>query len=142
MFIFSSSGKNLSENPQFAKQLTFEIPEHNAVHTLDILPEFVARLAKLGTHFALDHFGRGFSSFKYLRDIKIKYLKVDGSYIRNIDKDTNNQFFVHVITQLAHNLGISVIAANIETETELFTLEHLDFDGVQGYYVGKPSEVL
>lgn len=134
--------KTLSENPQFAKRLTFEIPEHNAVHTLDILPEFVARLDKLGTHFALDHFGRGFSSFKYLRDIKIKYLKVDGSYIRNIDKDTSNQFFVHVITQLAHNLGITVIAANVETETELFTLEHLDFDGVQGYYVGKPSEGL
>jgi diguanylate cyclase (GGDEF)-like protein len=132
----------LSANPTVAKQMIFEIPEHTAIHELEVLPSIVSQLEKLGSHFSLDHFGRGFSSFKYLRDLKISYVKVDGSYIRNIDKDTGNQFFVHVISQIAHNLDIKVVAENVETELEVTALQNLNIDGMQGYYVGKPSENL
>ena len=131
--------ETLAENPDFARQLIFELPEQVAIHELDNLTAMVKRIKKLGSEFCLDHFGRGFASFKYLKDLPVDYLKIDGSYIRHIELDTGNQFFVHVVTEIAHNLSIKVIAENVEYATERETLENLNVDGIQGYYIGEPS---
>ncbi len=134
--------ETITENPVAANKLILEFPEQVALHDLTSLQTIVQRLHKLGCEFSLDHFGRGFASFKYLKTIHVDYLKIDGSYIRHIDKDTGNQFFVHVVTEIAHNLGIKTIAENVETQNETDMLKSLNVDGVQGYHIGKPKDKL
>ncbi len=130
----------LKVHKKYAKRLIFEIPEHGAINELEKVKTAINTLTPLGCEFSLDHFGRGFSSVKYLRNLDISYLKIDGSYTRHIDQDTENQFFVHVLTEIAHNLDIHVIAENIETQEEVNTLRSMNIDGLQGYLFGKPAE--
>lgn len=134
--------ETMAENPTAAKNIILEFPEQVAIHNVESLRAIINRLHKLGCEFSLDHFGRGFASFTYLKNIQIDYLKIDGSYVRHIDQDTGNQFFVHVVTEIAHNLGIKTIAENVETQQEMDMLQSLNVDGVQGYYIGKPSDQL
>jgi EAL domain-containing protein (putative c-di-GMP-specific phosphodiesterase class I) len=101
--------------------------------------EFIERLAALGCRSGIDHFGRGFSSYGYLRSLKIDYLKIDGSYINDIGAEEDNQFFIQSLTAAAHSIGIKVIAQSVETDAERKTLELMNLDGVQGYLVGKPE---
>lgn len=133
-------GGVLTESPHFAKRLILELPEYTAVQELSILQKSIDQFSKLDVEFSLDHFGRGFTSLKYLSSLKVSYLKIDGSYVHNVHRDANNQFFIHIVTEIAHNLDIKIIAENVENAEELTTLRTLNVDGVQGYFVGKPDE--
>ena len=122
-----------------ASKLIFEVPEYGAVRELDAVREMVTRLGALGCRFCLDHFGRGVTSFGYLSTLKIHYLKIDGSYIRGIDRDQDNQFFVHSVAGIARGLDIQVIAEAVETQEEWDALRNLRVDGIQGYIAGRPA---
>jgi EAL domain-containing protein (putative c-di-GMP-specific phosphodiesterase class I) len=66
---------------------------------------------------------------------------MDSSYTRDIDDDKNNQYFLRLMVDLAHRLGINVLAESVESQEEKHTLEKLFIDGCQGYYVGKPAQL-
>ncbi len=128
-----------NKNKTIAKRLILEIPEAAVLNAMTNFNHLVAELGPLGCEFSLDHFGRGFSSFQYLSTLNVNYIKIDGCFIRNIDKDIDNQFFLHVLTEIAHTVDIKVIAENIEKETELKALRETVIDGLQGYIIGKPT---
>ncbi|HLF98197.1 MAG TPA: EAL domain-containing protein [Methylococcaceae bacterium] len=123
-----------------ASRLIFEVPEYAAVRSMDALKQLIQQLQPYGCHFSIDHFGRGFTSFAYLHSLRVDFLKIDGGYIRGIDGDKDNQFFVQALAKTAHEIDVRVIAENVETEAELNILESLYVDGAQGYLIGRPGE--
>ncbi|QLG89641.1 EAL domain-containing protein [Chitinibacter bivalviorum] len=126
----------LAAKPELAYQLCFELPEQEAVTQLDDLRTFIEEVGKLGVQVGLDNFGRGFSSFTYLSTLKVHYLKVDGSFSKDIDQNRENQFFMDAMVKIAHGLDLVVIAKSVETPAEQTMLESLRVDGVQGFGVG------
>ncbi len=124
-----------------AARLSFEFSEYDVARHETGIGEMLARISRFGCGFGVDHCGRGFASFGYLAFLKIDYLKIDGSYVRNIDRDRGNQFLVQAISSIAHGLDIRVIAEAVETEAERDILPKLYVDGLQGYLIGKPSSL-
>lgn len=122
-----------------AGNLVFEMAEFGAVAILDEVRGLVQLLERYGCRFSLDHFGRGLSSFAYLHSIKAHYLKVDGSYMRSLGKNRDNQFYLQSLTKIAHGLDVRVIAESIESEEQWDLLSTLNIDGAQGYFIGRPE---
>lgn len=133
--------ETLSPIPETAARIIFETSEYGAIANIDAVKSFLTRIGPMGAKFALEHFGRGFTSFAYLPSLRIDHLKIDGSYIRQIDTQPDNRFFVQAMAKTAHDLEIRVIAENVESPEELATLKALKVDGVRGYLIGHPSEV-
>ncbi|MDP1708670.1 MAG: EAL domain-containing protein [Gammaproteobacteria bacterium] len=130
----------LRASPEANGRIAFEVTEYGVLENLDALRLFIRRIGEFGAKVGLDHFGRGFSSFDYLSTVKIDYLKIDGSYIRGIPQNRDNQLFVDSVIKIAHGLDFEVIAESVETEEEWLTLSALRLDGVQGYGVAKPEQ--
>lgn len=122
-----------------SSRLIIELPEYGVINRIETIRSFFLKVAELGAKTAIDHYGKNFSSFSYLYNLKCHYLKIDGGFIRGIPKSDENQFFVRSLIDIAHSLDILVIAESVETEQEYQTLQQLKVDGVQGYYVGKPT---
>lgn len=123
-------------NPE---RIGFEITETSAVKDLVRAENWIRRLKKLGCSFALDDFGIGFSSFYYLRHLPVDFLKIDGSFIQNLDQDSTNRALVQAISTVAQSLGKKTIAEFVENEPILRILKNLNIDCGQGYYFGKPE---
>lgn len=130
----------LRKHSDVAPRIAFELMEHGATDDLDALRSWVERIAETGAKTGLDQVGKGFKSFNYLSTLKLNYIKIDGSYARDIQENKDNQFFVDSLVKFAHGLGISVIAESVETIEERNTLKSLRVDGVKGYGVSKPAK--
>jgi diguanylate cyclase (GGDEF)-like protein len=130
----------LGKAPEAASRLLIEVTEYGMIENVDALRDFIARVAAYGTRVGLDHFGRGFSSFGYLSTLKLEYIKIDGSYVRGLLNNKDNQFFIESVIKVAHSLEIKVFVVSVETDEELNLLSSLGVDGVQGYGVGRPEE--
>jgi len=129
----------LEKVPNAAKKLQIEISEYGVIENIDALREFISHVSAYGTRVGLDHFGRGFSSFGYLSTLKLDYIKIDGSYVRGILDNKDNQFFVESVIKVAHGLEVKVYAVSVETEADWNVLAKMGIDGVQGYGVGMPD---
>ncbi|MGL4994615.1 MAG: EAL domain-containing protein [Deefgea sp.] len=126
----------LAEKPELAAQISFELPEQEALTQLEDLRSFIAKVGALGVQVGLDNFGRGFGSFTYLSTLKVDYLKIDGSFSKDIDQNRENQFFVDAIVKIAHGLDLQVYAKSVETSAEQVMLASLRVDGAQGFGIG------
>ena len=93
----------------------------------------------MGCQFALDDFGRGLSSFANLKHLSLDYLKIDGSFIRNLASDNVNQAMVTAMVKLARSLNFNVIAEQVEDLSALDSARRMGVDFVQGYQVGRPA---
>lgn len=127
--------------PQLAQRLIFETAEYGVLENLESLKTLSSKLRQYGVSFSLDHFGTGLVPFGYLQGLKLDYIKVDGSYIRDLASDKENQFYVQSITQIAHSLDIQVIAEFVESDDDWMLLRDLYVDGGQGYYLGRPQNL-
>lgn len=128
---------------KLAHRLIIELPEYGVVHHLALVQKLFRKLRAKGAHTAIDHYGKNFTSFGYLQSLSVSYLKIDGSFIRNISESEENQFFIRSLVRIGHSLDIQMIAENVETEQELKILRGLEVDGIQGYLLGAPqAEVL
>jgi len=119
--------------------ICFEITETAAVANLDMAAGFMRELRKLGCRFALDDFGSGLSSFAYLRNLPVNYLKIDGSFVRNIDTDKVNAGMVNAINQLGVVMDIRTIAEFVENDDIMNKLADIGVDYAQGYGVARPA---
>ncbi|WP_028456206.1 bifunctional diguanylate cyclase/phosphodiesterase [Chitinilyticum litopenaei] len=128
----------LAAQPVLRQRLIFEVSEFGGSDQLEPLRQWVERMRELGVRTGLDHFGKGFASFGYLSTLKLECLKIDGSYIRGIADNKDNQFFVDSLVKIAHGLDITVIAESVENEADRKLLETLRLDGVQGFGVSRP----
>jgi len=120
------------------EKICFEITETAAVAELARAVEFIRNMKDLGCHFALDDFGSGMSSFAYLKNLPVDYLKIDGHFIRDMASDVVDRAMVQSIAQLAQVMGIGTIAEFVETSALLRDLEGMGVDFAQGYGIARP----
>jgi diguanylate cyclase (GGDEF)-like protein len=131
-------GRTLNRLPRMGTGLIFELPEYQLLANREAAYTFVARVHELKGQVSLDHFGAGFRAFGYLQGLKPDCIKIDGSYIRNLDTNADNRFFVGALTEIAHGLDILVVAQSVETDAEWRALESVHVDGAQGYHISAP----
>jgi diguanylate cyclase (GGDEF)-like protein/PAS domain S-box-containing protein len=120
-------------------QICFEITETAAVTNLSSAVRLMARLKETGCYFALDDFGSGVSSFSYLKNMPVDYLKIDGAFVSNLPDDRIDLAMVSSVNQVAHIMGIETIAEFVESEAIRATLESLGVDYGQGYALARPQ---
>ena len=119
--------------------ICFEVTETSVVANLDHAQRFIAVLHGMGCEFALDNFGRGLSSFSTLKTLPMDYLKIDGSFIKNLAGDAVNQAMVAAMIELSRSLNFRVVAEHVEDQWALDTVTGMGIDFVQGYLVGRPQ---
>jgi diguanylate cyclase (GGDEF)-like protein/PAS domain S-box-containing protein len=119
--------------------ICFEITETAAVANLVLATRFIHELKRLGCKFALDDFGAGMSSFAYLRQLPVDYLKIDGSFVKDMASDSVNHDMVAAINDIGHSMGRKTIAEYVENEAIMTKLREVGVDFAQGYYIGKPT---
>ncbi len=129
----------LKETKVNPSQLVFEITETAAMSEIDVTLNFIRILKEMGCRFALDDFGAGFSSFYYLKRFEIDYLKIDGSFIRDLSTDENNRVFVKALNDVAKGMNKQVIAEWVETPEALKLLVDMGIQYGQGYLFRQPA---
>ncbi len=123
------------------QSICFEITETAAVSDLEHARAFMQELSAMGCSFALDDFGTGLSSYRYLRELPVDYIKIDGSFVRGMSEDPVNYALVESITQISHVLGLQTIAEWAEDQATLTQLRALNVDFAQGFGIGEPMPV-
>jgi len=126
-------------NQGVAERLTVEITETIAIRDMEDSVRFVTTLRDLGCSVAIDDFGAGYTSFENLKHLPIDMVKIDGNYVRNVDTNPDNQFFVRTLLTLAKNFNIETVAEMVERPEEIAFLDALEVDYYQGYFYGKPD---
>ena len=119
--------------------LCFEITESTAIAQLSRVKTLIHTLKGYGCRFALDDFGTGLSSFSYLKQLPVDYLKIDGNFIRNVHQDPIDRAMVEAIHAVGKALGVKTIAEFVETQATLDTLHQMGIDYAQGYLLGMPE---
>jgi EAL domain-containing protein (putative c-di-GMP-specific phosphodiesterase class I) len=122
-------------------QLVFEVSEAAAMADVAISKSFFRELKQKGYRVALDSFGAGFSSFYYLRQFDVDYLKIDGSYIRDLTRDEANCIFVKALCDVGQGLSKQVIAKCVETPEALSRLLDMNVEYAQGFLFSKPVPI-
>ena len=123
-------------------QIVLEITERETTRDISELQHFISRMRKLGYLFAIDDFGSGYSSFRYLQMFPFDYLKIEGEFIRKIHCDSDCRALVKNIVSISRDLKIKIVAECIEKKSYLATLRSLGVDYGQGYHVGLPMPEL
>jgi len=131
--------ESMDEYKADPRNIIFEVTETAAVENLSQAREFIDSLRSLGCRFALDDFGIGFSSFHYLRNLPVDFVKIDGSFVRNLHYDAEDRIFVKAMVDLASGLGITCIAEFVENTEIVTILKDLGVGLGQGYHIARPQ---
>lgn len=123
-------------------RICFEVTETAAISNLTKATNFIKELKARGCRFSLDDFGSGLSSFAYLKNLPIDYIKIDGSFVVDMLNDPIDKAMVEAIVRVGHVMQVKVIAEWVENEETLNLLKEMGVDYVQGYYLGEPKEVV
>ena len=125
-----------------AHRITFEITETAATASYSQTRNMISQLRGLGCRFALDDFGSGFCSFNYIKQFPVDYLKIDGSFIRNLVYDPVDQRLVKSMIEVARTLDKKIVAEYVENEETLDMLRRFGVNLAQGHYIGPPGETM
>jgi diguanylate cyclase (GGDEF)-like protein/PAS domain S-box-containing protein len=121
-----------------ARRLQLELTESVLAHNIDDATDKMRRLVALGVQFALDDFGTGYSSLSYLKRLPIQQLKIDASFVRDLQTDPNDAVITQTVIALGQSLGLEVIAEGVETEAQRDILQRQGCRLFQGYYYARP----
>ncbi len=121
------------------QNICFEITETAAIKNLQNAKQLINQLKEIGCQFALDDFGSGLSSFQYLKNLPVDYLKIDGSFVRDMVNNTIDHAMVAAINEVGHVMGIKTIAEYVENEQIINKLKQLNVDYAQGYAISPPQ---
>jgi EAL domain-containing protein (putative c-di-GMP-specific phosphodiesterase class I) len=119
--------------------ICFEVTETAAIRNIDAARHIISDLCAVGCQFSLDDFGTGMSSFSYLKELPVNYLKIDGSFIRKITEDQVARAMVISINDIGHIMGLKTIAEFVENEAILHNVDLLGIDYAQGHGIMKPA---
>lgn len=119
----------------------FEITETAAIANVNRAAQFIRDMKQLRCRFALDDFGTGVSSFAYLKNLPVDYIKIDGAFVGNITSNRIDHAMVAAINQIGHEMGIRTIAESAESKAIVERLRTLGVDYAQGFVLGKPTPV-
>ena len=128
----------LQKADSLSAKLVLEIPERALVHDINTLVKRIESLKILGVKVAVEHFGAQLAGITHVRKLQPDFLKLDGKFTRNIDKEIDNQLFLSSLISIAQGLNIKIIAEMVETEMEMNWLLNAGVDYVQGYFVAPP----
>lgn len=132
----------IAASPLDPQRLLFELTETAVINKLSVASALISQVRERGCRIALDDFGAGLSSFTYLKHFRVDYVKIDGSFIRNLDQDPLDRAIVESINQVAHHLGAETIAEFVESRATFELLGTIGVDYAQGYALGKPIPLL
>lgn len=125
-----------------AEKLCFEITETAAISDISYANELITTLKKYGCKFALDDFGSGLSSFSYLKDMAVDYIKIDGIFVKDMLNVSSDKAIVKAISDVAKTTGKQTIAEYVETQAVADELKRLGVEFAQGYCFDKPSPLV
>lgn len=131
--------RGLRGDPTVGERLILEITERSAMTVPELVVSFMSDLQRKGISFALDDFGAGYTSFRYLRDFYFDILKIDGEFIRNIHSNPDNQVLTKAMIAIAQQFDMFTVAESVETFTDVKWLQQAGVDCLQGYYFGAPT---
>ena len=131
--------KGLRADPLIAERLILEITESSAIMMPELVQSFMAELQKKGISFALDDFGAGFTSFRYLRDFYFDILKIDGQFVHGIHESADNQILLQALLSIGQHFEMFTVAEGVETLEDAEFLSDIGIDCMQGYYFGAPT---
>ena len=134
--------RRVANCPLPAELFCFEITESVAVSELDKVVNFINSLKEVGCSFALDDFGKGVSSLTYLKNLPVDYLKIDGSFIRELNVNPASKVMVEAINHIAEGIGLKTVAEYVENESILNSVRDLNVDYAQGFHLGYPGALM
>ncbi len=134
--------QKISEYQIHTGQLCFEVTETAAVFNLVRASHIIKALKKLGCRFSLDDFGSGLSSFGYLKNLPVDFLKIDGGFVKDMNTNPMNRAIVEAIHQVGHTLSIRTIAEFVENEAIVDQLRDIGVDYAQGYHFSRPEPLI
>ena len=120
------------------EQLCLEITEDTLMSDQDRALTILSRISDLGVQIAIDDFGTGYSQLSYMRKLPIDIIKIDRSFVMEMDRSENDVVIVKTAIQLAQNLGLKVVAEGVEQQPHIETLKELNCDRIQGFYISRP----
>jgi len=123
-----------------AERVVFEITESDRIENFTEVSDFIKKFKNFGVKIAVDDFGTGYSNFEYLLKMDIDYIKIDGSLIKNIDKDDNAKLVVENIVEFAKKRNLSTIGEFVHSKDVFVSAKAMGIDFLQGYYIGRPRE--
>jgi diguanylate cyclase (GGDEF)-like protein/PAS domain S-box-containing protein len=129
---------NIWEHGVSAEKLCFEITETSAIASLESATFMITELRKLGCRFSLDDFGSGMASFKYLQQLPVDYLKIDGSFVQDMLKNPSNHAMVEAIHHIGRVLGKHTVAEFVGDAATFEALKAMGVDYAQGFYIAPP----
>lgn len=129
----------LDPRPELAERLILEITESSAMLVPEIVAAFMTRLQRRGIAFALDDFGAGQTSFRYLRDFCFDMVKIDGQFIRGLHESPDNQVLVQAMIGIGRHFDMFTVAESVEDAQDAACLAAMGIDCMQGYHFGAPS---
>ena len=121
-----------------AGNLTLEVTESLAINDMEKMKNILGRIKALGVRIALDDFGTGYSSLNHIREMPLDVIKVDQTFVKDLDKDTYSQAFIKMVAELAQSIGVYVCVEGIERKEQMQVLEGMKVRLIQGYYFGRP----
>lgn len=131
--------EKISDTGADPDSLIFEITETAAISDLARAIKFIKALKTIGCHFSLDDFGVGFTSFIYLREMGVDYIKIDGAFVRKLKDNPTDRVFVKALSDVARGLNIKSVAEFVENEEIIKLLMEFSVDYAQGFAIGKPA---
>jgi EAL domain-containing protein (putative c-di-GMP-specific phosphodiesterase class I) len=131
----------LNEKGLSPEALELEITESDLVADASLAIENLSELTARGFHFAIDDFGTGYSSLAYLKNLPVKTIKIDKSFILSLASDENDQQIVHTVLRLASAFNLKVVAEGVEDQASLEILREWGCDVVQGYFISRPLKL-
>lgn len=131
--------RGLKADATVAERLILEITESSAMVMPDAVSVFMGALQAEGISFALDDFGAGFTSFRYLREFYFDILKIDGQFIRGVADSADNQCLTRALLSIARQFDMFAVAESVENARDAAWLTDIGIDCMQGYYFGAPT---
>ncbi|MDO5528394.1 MAG: EAL domain-containing protein [Paracoccus sp. (in: a-proteobacteria)] len=131
--------RGLAQDERIAERLILEVTESSAMDMPEIVVPFIRDLQLRGVTFALDDFGAGQTSFRYLRAFNFDMIKIDGQFIREIAQQPDHQVLTQALQAIAHHFDMFTVAEHVETAEDAAYVIDIGVDCLQGYYFGAPT---
>lgn len=129
----------LHRHADAARRLTVEITESAAMTDLETMRRFIGTMKGFGTRVAIDDFGAGYTSFRALRELDVDVVKIDGAFVQNMNRSSDDRFFVRTLIDLARHLGIETVAEWVQDEQTAVQLTEWGCDFLQGALIGRAT---